>query len=137
MKLEGTCVVVTGGASGIGRALAQRFAAEGARGVVVGDRDGEGAGDRRRRHRCGGRGGDVTEATSSASQGRRGAHGPIDLFCSNAGIARRRDEAPTDEWQRSWDVNVMAHVYAARAWCRGCSRAAAATCCTRCRRRGC
>ncbi len=42
--------------------------------------------------------------------------GQVDLFCSNAGVLVRRDEdAPNAEWQRHWDVNVMAHVYAARA----------------------
>jgi len=42
-------------------------------------------------------------------------HGRIDLFCSNAGIAAAGGpEAPNDDWQRLWDVNVMAHVYVAR-----------------------
>ena len=43
MDVKGSVVVVTGGASGIGRALARRFAQEGASGVVVSDLDGEGA----------------------------------------------------------------------------------------------
>ena len=43
-------------------------------------------------------------------------HGRIDLFCSNAGVIVRADaDAPNEQWQRHWDVNVMAHVYAARA----------------------
>jgi NAD(P)-dependent dehydrogenase (short-subunit alcohol dehydrogenase family) len=43
-------------------------------------------------------------------------HGGIDLFCSNAGIAVNGDEhTPDQDWARCWDVNVMAHVYAARA----------------------
>jgi NAD(P)-dependent dehydrogenase (short-subunit alcohol dehydrogenase family) len=41
--------------------------------------------------------------------------GPIDLFCSNAGVAAGADEQSANaEWQFSWDVNVMSHVYAAR-----------------------
>jgi NAD(P)-dependent dehydrogenase (short-subunit alcohol dehydrogenase family) len=48
--------------------------------------------------------------------------GPIDLFCSNAGTALGPGAGgleggpfvPDDVWQKSWDVNVMAHVYAAR-----------------------
>jgi NAD(P)-dependent dehydrogenase (short-subunit alcohol dehydrogenase family) len=45
-----------------------------------------------------------------------GRHGRVDIYCSNAGIAvGGGPEAPDDAWQRSWDVHVMAHVYAARA----------------------
>ena len=41
---------------------------------------------------------------------------PIDVFCSNAGIAILGDEHATDDqWQRNWDIHVMAHIYAARA----------------------
>ena len=43
MKIKNKVVVVTGGASGIGRALCIRFAAEGAKGIVVSDYDGAGA----------------------------------------------------------------------------------------------
>lgn len=120
MELAGKIVVVTGGASGIGRALAQRFAAEGARGVVVSDRDGEGAeavaaglGDRALAVTT-----DVSVEADVQELVRRTEehHGPIDLFCSNAGIATGGGvEAGNDAWQQIWDVNVMAHVYAARA----------------------
>src|ERR1700704_3407553 len=42
-------------------------------------------------------------------------HGRIDIVCSNAGIAvGGGPEAPNDEWQRIWDVNVMSHVFVAR-----------------------
>ena len=119
MKINGKCVVVTGAAGGIGAALARRFAAEGARGVVVSDRDAAGI------ERVAGEIGggalaiacDVTEEAEirdlvTAAEER---FGPIDLFCSNAGvIALGGPEASDRDWQLSLDVNVMAHVYAAR-----------------------
>src|SRR6202035_2287869 len=44
------------------------------------------------------------------------AFGRIDLFCSHAGIATKGGaEASDDDWQRNWQVNLMSHVYAARA----------------------
>ena len=118
MKLEGKCVVVTGGASGIGAALARRFAAEHARGVVVADvqdaalravaEEIDGAAVH-----C-----DVTDEAQvrmlvDTAEER---YGPIDLFCSNAGIVLPGGEDSSDrDWERSLGVNVMAHVYAARA----------------------
>jgi NAD(P)-dependent dehydrogenase (short-subunit alcohol dehydrogenase family) len=118
MEIKDKVVVVTGGASGIGKALAQRFAHEGARGVVVADLDGEGA-----ETVAAGIGGlglkvDVS-AEAEVQQLVRTAterFGRVDVFCSNAGIIARADEdASNAQWQRHWDVNVMAHVYAARA----------------------
>jgi NAD(P)-dependent dehydrogenase (short-subunit alcohol dehydrogenase family) len=120
MELAGKVAVVTGGASGIGRALSQRFVAEGASGVVVADLDGDGArevaeslGERARAVRCDvSVEGDVAALVDAAEQ----AFGPVDLFCSNAGIAVGGGVEATDEWwDRIWKVNVMAHVYAARA----------------------
>lgn len=121
MELADKVVVVTGAASGIGRALAQRFAAEGARGVVVSDRDGEGAAavaegigeDRAVAVTT-----DVSVEDDVVDLVRRTEErfGPIDLFCSNAGIATSGGaDAPNEAWQQIWDINVMAHVYAARA----------------------
>jgi NAD(P)-dependent dehydrogenase (short-subunit alcohol dehydrogenase family) len=125
MQIKGRVTVVTGGASGIGRALCRRFAAEGARGVVVADLDGAGAEAVARE--IGGlavatdvsREADIQRLVEKATA----AHGPIDLFCSNAGIGAGAGLgdgasgpfAPDQDWQRSWDVNLMAHVYAARA----------------------
>jgi NAD(P)-dependent dehydrogenase (short-subunit alcohol dehydrogenase family) len=120
MNLSDRVVVVTGGASGIGRALAGRFADEGARGVVVADLDGAGAravaeaiGDRAL-----GVATDVAVEAQVADLVARAqeAFGPVDLFCANAGVAVGTDEAASDaEWDLALAVNVRAHVYAARA----------------------
>jgi NAD(P)-dependent dehydrogenase (short-subunit alcohol dehydrogenase family) len=119
MELADRICVVTGGASGIGRALCLRFAAEGARAVVVVDRDAEGAavtaaaiGEQGVAQQA-----DVTvEADIVALVDRVEADvGPIDLFASNAGILSGLGiEAPDTAWALTWSVNVMAHVYAAR-----------------------
>src|SRR5260370_19762434 len=89
MKIQDKVVVVTGGGNGIGRALCRRFAAEGARGVVVADLDAEGA--EMEAKEIGGGGIDVpTDVSSEAGIVRLvaqtiEAYGPIDLFCSHAG----------------------------------------------------
>jgi NAD(P)-dependent dehydrogenase (short-subunit alcohol dehydrogenase family) len=117
MKLAGKVVAVTGGANGIGRALARKFAQEGAKHVAVADLDAAGAeavagelsGSSARV--------DVSREDEIAAfiDATERQFGPIDLFCSNAGIAVGRGlETPDDVWQTIWDVNVMAHVYAAR-----------------------
>ncbi len=118
MQVRDKVVVVTGGASGIGRALAQRFAAEGARKVVVADLNE--AGIAAVAKEIGGIAvptnvgveGDVINLVQTAES----QAGSIDLFCSNAGIAVYGDLGNSnEEWQRVWDVNLMSHVYAARA----------------------
>lgn len=124
MKIANKTVVVTGGASGIGKALCEAFAAAGARKVVVSDIDAAGA-DRVAADigglalRC-----DVSkreELERLVDQVEREV-GPIDLFCSNAGIAAGFDHsfvnaaaAPDAVWDKAWAINVMAHVHAARA----------------------
>lgn len=118
MKLENKVAVVTGGASGIGRALARRFHAEGAKAVVVADV--QEAALRAVAEEVNGRAWvcDVTqEADIQNLVARTEAEvGPIDVFCSNAGILRPGgEEAPDADWHLSWNVHVMAHVYAARA----------------------
>jgi NAD(P)-dependent dehydrogenase (short-subunit alcohol dehydrogenase family) len=118
MNLKDKVAVVTGGANGIGRALCQRFAAEGARGVVVADVDAERAAALA--DEIGGIAvttdvsveGDIIKLVDRATE----AYGAIDLFCSNAGIGTPGgDDEPNEVWQRIWEVNVMAHIYAARA----------------------
>jgi NAD(P)-dependent dehydrogenase (short-subunit alcohol dehydrogenase family) len=111
--------VVTGGASGIGRALARRFAEAGARGVAVADLDGPGAeavaaelGPRALAVRADvARQDDVDELIAAT----RDAFGPIDIFCANAGVGAGTDLDTSDEvWGLAFDVNVRAHVLAAR-----------------------
>lgn len=117
MELKDRIVVITGGASGIGEAMARRFAAEGARGVVVADRDLEAA--RQVAEDISGLAvpvdvglaADIARLVDEAEE----HFGPVDLFCSNAGIAVPGGiELPDELWSQSWDVNVMAHVHAAR-----------------------
>jgi NAD(P)-dependent dehydrogenase (short-subunit alcohol dehydrogenase family) len=114
--VAGAGVVVTGGGSGIGAALCRRFAAEGAR-VVVNDIDAEAAASVAAS--CGGTpvAGDAASEDGVAAlvSAARAELGEIDLFCANAGIARAGGpDAPEADWEDSWQVNVMAHVRAAR-----------------------
>ena len=119
MKVKDRVCVVTGGGSGIGKALCEHFAADGAREVVVVDRQAEAA--TAVATAIGGRAevvdvGSETEVTSML-QRVEDEHGPIDVLCNNAGIASGGDplNTPIEEWQRQWEVNVMSHVYAIRA----------------------
>lgn len=117
MKLKDKVAVVTGGANGIGRALCERFVAEGARGVVVADLDSERADTLAKE--IGGLAiktdvaveDDIVNLVNQTIE----AYGAIDLFCSNAGIGTPGGiDEPNEVWQRIWEVNVMAHIYAAR-----------------------
>jgi NAD(P)-dependent dehydrogenase (short-subunit alcohol dehydrogenase family) len=122
VNLVGKVVVVTGGAQGIGAGLAERFAREGAKAVVVADINEAGA--EAVATKIGGtalrcdvsREADILRLIDDSET----RFGPIDLFCSNAGIAVLDPDwdnpasAADDGWARSWAVNVMAHVYAAR-----------------------
>jgi NAD(P)-dependent dehydrogenase (short-subunit alcohol dehydrogenase family) len=110
VELQGKVAVVTGGSSGIGEALATRFKAEGAAGVVVADLQEGKAGDLFVRT-------DVSNEADVAALVRQAedAFGRVDLFCSNAGIGGGGGiEAPEEVWEQTFKVNLMAHVYAAR-----------------------
>ena len=115
-SVTGAGVVVTGGGSGIGAAVCRRFAAEGAR-VVVNDIDAEAA--TAVAASCGATAiaGDAASEDGVAAliSAARAELGEIDLYCANAGIARTGGpEAAEADWEASWQVNVMAHVRAAR-----------------------
>ena len=128
MKLTNRIAVITGAASGIGAALARRFAAEGVSGLVLGDRQREPlerlAAELNTQYGADGRfkalalAGDVTrEADVKAlANAAESAFGRVDLFFSNAGLVSDGDENTPDElWQLNWNLHVMAHVWAARA----------------------
>jgi NAD(P)-dependent dehydrogenase (short-subunit alcohol dehydrogenase family) len=117
MDIKDRIVVVTGAAGGIGRAMALRFAEAGAKRVVCVDIDEDGALATAKKIDGIGRRVNVADENEIKQliDDIEAQEGPIDLFCSNAGILMRGGpEVPNDEWQRIWDINVMSHVYAAR-----------------------
>jgi NAD(P)-dependent dehydrogenase (short-subunit alcohol dehydrogenase family) len=123
MDVKDKIVAVTGAGGGIGRALAEAFAHAGARHVVVSDIDEAAA--KRVAQKVGGSSfrADVSKEDDIRNivMDTEKNVGPIDLFCSNAGILpvdpdqENAASLPNSEWERAWAVNVMAHVYAARA----------------------
>jgi NAD(P)-dependent dehydrogenase (short-subunit alcohol dehydrogenase family) len=123
MKIAGKVAVVTGGANGIGRALCLRFAAEGAKAVIISDIDADGA--TRLAQQISSQGIQAEAIPANVAKEAEVKHlvdaatqkfGRIDIFCSNAGVGvGGGPEAADADWALSWDVNLMAHVYAARA----------------------
>jgi NAD(P)-dependent dehydrogenase (short-subunit alcohol dehydrogenase family) len=124
MQLSGKTVIVTGGGSGIGRALCEAFHQAGAKRIVVADVDVQAA------ERVAAAIGGVPFPCDVANEANvrsliettESRSGPVDLYCSNAGVAlgfaSRVDNAaagPDELWHKAWSVNVMGHVYAARA----------------------
>jgi NAD(P)-dependent dehydrogenase (short-subunit alcohol dehydrogenase family) len=120
MRVKDRVCVVTGAASGIGEAVARGYAQAGARGVVVADLKSS-------RDRLAGVAGEIDglavtadvsqeddiKALISAAEAR---FGPVDVFFSNAGLSRKGQESAADaDWEVSWRVHVMSHVFAARA----------------------
>lgn len=117
MDLAGRVVVITGAGSGIGRAMAIRFATEDLRGLVVADRDGD------RLETVAASTGAVPLVVDVAAPEGNDAmvtlaetrFGPVDLFCANAGIgAAGSEQDPPETWDSMWQVNLMSHVHAAR-----------------------
>lgn len=123
VRLDGKVVVLTGGAGGIGAQLASRFAREGAAGLVLADLDGDGAWAVAESIRAAG--GTAVATTADVTREETAGElvglaertfGPVDLFCSNAGVAFGSGiETSDQDWARAWEINVMPHVYAARA----------------------
>jgi NAD(P)-dependent dehydrogenase (short-subunit alcohol dehydrogenase family) len=135
MQVKGKVCVVTGGASGIGEAVARAYAEAGAKGVVVADL-------KTSRERLANVAGDIDGLAVTADVGleedvkaliaaAEGKYGPVDVFFSNAGLSRKGQETASDaDWDVSWRVHVMSHVFAARALVPVCWRAAPAICST-------
>ena len=119
MELKDKVAVITGGTGGIGQAMARAFLSEGARTVVISDLDGDRVAEVAAEIGCHGIASDVTnEAQVEALvEATLDAHGPIDLFCSNAGSVSHGvlTDATNEQWQQQWELHVMSHVYAARA----------------------
>lgn len=117
MDLKDRVIVITGGGSGIGAAIARRFAREEPAAIVLADLDLDSATSVAAE--VGGAAvlTDVAdpEANRELIEGTEDRFGPIDLFCANAGIAMVGDEqSDLSTWDRMWEVNVMSHVHAAR-----------------------
>ncbi|NQY03518.1 MAG: SDR family oxidoreductase [Halieaceae bacterium] len=123
MQIAGQVCVVTGGANGIGKALCERFHAEGASKVIVVDLEADNAKAVAATLDGDGYGVDVRDEAQIKAMVEQveADHGRIDLFCSNAGIIAGDGEpwyatsASNDVWQTMWDIHVMSHVWAARA----------------------
>lgn len=123
MDVKDKIVVVTGGANGIGEALCRRFLKEKARAVVAADLDEKRLKTVASELGIPGIKVDVTNESDIVHlvEATEKQIGPIDLFCSNAGIISSdapgwtAASAENMVWQKSWEIHVMAHVYAARA----------------------
>ena len=117
MNVKDKIAVVTGAGSGIGRALVEKFVSEGARAAVAVDINASDARQTADDNGCIAMTADVSrdEDIKRVIEDTESNIGPIDLFCSNAGVGMGLNEqSPDREWQMSWDINVMSHVYAAR-----------------------
>jgi NAD(P)-dependent dehydrogenase (short-subunit alcohol dehydrogenase family) len=119
MELKDKVVVITGGSGGIGRAMARAFLDEGAKGVMLADLDAAAVTKAAGELGCDGMACDVTDEAQVIAlvERTRQLHGPVDLFCSNAGAGGQGvlTDASNAVWQKQWDLHVMAHLYAARA----------------------
>jgi NAD(P)-dependent dehydrogenase (short-subunit alcohol dehydrogenase family) len=117
LELQNKIIAITGAGSGIGRALAVRFHAEGAKKIIAVDINLGDAQDTADRVNGVAMIADVANENdiSRVIEEIESSVGAIDLFCSNAGVAIGESiDSVNSEWQASWDINVMSHVYAAR-----------------------
>ena len=122
MEVKDKVIVVTGGASGIGKSLCERFAKDGAHAVVAADIDTAGLGSTLSsiENNTNGLGLQCDVANEDAVKNLVSVtlreFGRIDLFCSNAGIfTAGGEEVSNGRWKNIWDINVMSHIFAARA----------------------
>jgi NAD(P)-dependent dehydrogenase (short-subunit alcohol dehydrogenase family) len=121
MEPEGRIIVVTGASGGIGGALVRALVAGDAQRVIAADLVADGVeqlSSELGEERVIARTLDVADETATRSLVAEveGSFGPIDVFFANAGIATGGGaEAPDEVWDRQWHINVMSHVYAARA----------------------
>jgi NAD(P)-dependent dehydrogenase (short-subunit alcohol dehydrogenase family) len=117
MEIKDKIIVVTGAGSGIGKALVEKFIAEGAKTVVGVDINADTAQKTALELGCVAMSADVAveDDVRRVIEDIESTIGPIDLFCSNAGVAAGANEQSANvEWELCWGVNVMSHVYAAR-----------------------
>ena len=117
MEIKDKIIVVTGAGSGIGKALVEKFIAEGAKTVVGVDINADTAKKTAAELGCVAMSADVAKEDDvrRVIEDTENTIGPIDLFCSNAGVAAGASEQSANaEWELCWNVNVMSHVYAAR-----------------------
>lgn len=124
MDVHGNVVLITGAGNGIGAALARRFASEGAAGLLLADLDeaavvavAEGVGRASPDTRVVACRTDVADREQVRDMVAAAEElGPVELLCSNAGIGTGQGlDADPDAWERSWNINVLAHVHAAQA----------------------
>lgn len=118
MDLTNRVIIITGAGSGIGEAMARRFAEESPKALILGDLDENAVASVAQDIGAEPHAIDVSDETANRElvEAAHQAHGPIDLFCANAGYAVVGDEqADAAEWDRMWQVNLMSHVHAAKA----------------------
>lgn len=119
MELKDRVAIITGGSGGIGRAMAQAFLQQGARGVMLADLHSDAVNSAASELSCEGFTCDVTDESQieALTQHTLDKFGQVDLFCSNAGAGGEGllTDAANEVWQKQWELHVMSHLYAARA----------------------
>ena len=119
MNLKDKIILVTGGANGIGKALCERFYADGAAQIYVADIDFEMA--EKVAESVGGKAFklDVADETNCQTVVKQilDETGRLDFIASNAGIGGAEGllEVSNDDWRSIYEINVLSHVYLARA----------------------